>query len=79
MRKLISFTAGSVIGGLVGATLVLLLTPVSGDKLRNQLTEVFDRFQSEVKQAAISKRAELENQLAELRKPYPPDDPSINL
>jgi gas vesicle protein len=58
-------------GSLVGATLALLLTPVSGDDLRGQLQSRSQNFQAELKNAAASRRSELEAQLAELRKPLP--------
>jgi gas vesicle protein len=58
-------------GSLVGATLALLLTPVSGDDLRGQLQSRSQNFRAELKNAAASRRSELEAQLAELRKPLP--------
>jgi len=79
MKKFVSFLAGSIMGGLVGATLVLLLTPISGDVLREQISETFERFQTELKQAASNKRSELESQLAELRKPHSAEDSSIKI
>ena len=79
MKKFASFLAGSIMGGLVGATLVMLLTPVSGEVLREQILETLDRFQSEIKQAAQNKRAELESQLAELRQPHKPEENTIDI
>ncbi len=61
-------------GSLVGATLALLLTPVSGDDLRGQLQSRSQNFRDELKNAAAAKRSELEAQLAELRKPLPKAD-----
>jgi gas vesicle protein len=56
-------------GGLVGATLALLLTPASGEELRTKMQNQVNQIQAEVKSAAQSRRAELEEQLTNLRKP----------
>lgn len=69
MKKFFSFLSGAVIGGLVGATLALLLAPYSGDQLRLQMQERTQRLQEEIKVAANARRAELERQLATLRAP----------
>jgi gas vesicle protein len=69
MKGVMSFLSGAIMGGLVGATLALLFAPASGDQLRLQMQERADRIQQEVKQAAESRRIELEQQLAELRAP----------
>ncbi|MEJ2706657.1 MAG: YtxH domain-containing protein [Anaerolineales bacterium] len=69
MKGVMSFLSGAIMGGLVGATLALLFAPASGEQLRLQMQERADRIQQEVKQAAESRRIELEQQLAELRAP----------
>jgi gas vesicle protein len=69
MVKFLFFTAGAVLGGLLGATVVLLLTPVSGENLRAQANERVAMIQNEAKEAAAQRRAELEKHLAELRTP----------
>ncbi len=69
MKRTISFLSGAVMGGLVGATLALLLTPASGDDLRAQMQAQAQRIQAEVKEAAAARRTELEEQLITLRKP----------
>jgi gas vesicle protein len=68
MKKILSFMSGAVMGGLVGATLAVLLTPASGDELRTKMQEKAERIQSEVKAAAETRRAELEEQLTTMRK-----------
>lgn len=69
MKGFFSFVAGAMMGALVGATLVLLLTPSSGEALRGQMRDRFQAIESEVKQAASDRRIELERQLNELRAP----------
>lgn len=69
MKGVMSFLSGAVMGGLVGATLAILFAPASGEELRNQLRERADHIQDEVKEAAASRRAELEQQLAVMRSP----------
>jgi gas vesicle protein len=69
MNRIISFLSGAVMGGLVGATLALLLTPASGEELRTKMQDQVKQIQAEVKEATESRRAELESQLENLRKP----------
>jgi len=67
MSRFINFTIGAFLGALVGSTLALLLTPASGESLRSQMRETAVEVQEEVRQAALTRRAELEKQLAALR------------
>jgi gas vesicle protein len=69
MKRVMSFLSGAAMGVLVGSTLALLLTPASGDDIRLKIQEQVQKIQNEVKQAAESRRVELEEQLANLRKP----------
>ena len=71
MNRVISFMSGAVMGALVGATLALLFTPASGEDLRVKMQEQVQRIQDEVKTATETRRTELEEQLATLRKPQP--------
>ncbi len=72
MRRMMSFMTGAVMGGLVGATLGLLLTPYSGNDLQAEVRARIERVQQEMKSAAQSRREELEAQLEALRAPLPP-------
>lgn len=69
MKRAINFIVGFTIGGLIGATVVMLITPTSGNELRAQFQARIAELQEEIKTAAASRRAELEEQLAALRKP----------
>jgi gas vesicle protein len=72
MKGFISFLVGLAMGGLVGLTVAILLAPTSGAELRGQIQERAQRIQMDVKEAASTRRAELEQQLASLRSPSKP-------
>jgi gas vesicle protein len=63
------FLIGIVVGALVGSTVALLLAPESGEKLRGILRQRSDTFLAEVRNAADSRRIELQSRLEELRAP----------
>ncbi|MCZ7552270.1 MAG: hypothetical protein B6D39_03165 [Anaerolineae bacterium UTCFX2] len=67
--KIVRFIEGFVIGGLLGAAVALLASPSSGEELRSRLQSEVKRVQDEVSQAAVERRAELENQLNQMRAP----------
>jgi gas vesicle protein len=67
MRKFGFFLFGTLLGGLIGATLALLFTPMSGTVLRSNIRSVACSTVDEIKNAAILRRNELEQQLANLR------------
>lgn len=67
MRRLASFLAGLLIGGLVGGTLALLFAPASGRQLQQRISETLDRLSGEVRTAAEQRRKELEEELNRLR------------
>ncbi len=69
MRKFFSFFMGLMMGGVVGATVALLLAPTSGEEMREQLQEQSIRLRDEVKAVAEARRAELERELSALRAP----------
>ncbi|NLF50843.1 MAG: hypothetical protein GX577_06870 [Leptolinea sp.] len=69
MRKIFGFILGAFTGGLLGAAAALLLTPVTGDELRQQVFDRVNFVQKELADARDQKRAELESQLQALRAP----------
>jgi gas vesicle protein len=78
MNRALNFLLGASIGGLIGATVAILLTPYSGEELRTEINIRSDRIRSEVSQAAANRRAELEQQLAALKAPQQNDQDMIN-
>jgi len=70
MSRIFSFLTGILVGGLVGATVGILLAPSSGEDMRSQIQERGVRFREDIKAVADARRAELERELAALRAPY---------
>ncbi len=69
MQRMFSYLAGVVTGALVGATLVVLFTPASGETIRSDLRNRVAGLRSQMEEAAETRRMELEAQLAKLRAP----------
>jgi gas vesicle protein len=69
MRKVIDFVVGLLFGGLVGATLGLLLAPRSGLDTRQLVKERINEVIEEAKRAAAERRLELEARLAAAKRP----------
>ncbi len=57
--RTISFMAGALCGGMVGAVAALLLAPMAGKELRERVMVDVDHLVGEVQQAAVDKRAEM--------------------
>ena len=69
MRRVFGFLIGATIGGLVGATLALLFAPASGEEVRTQISSRAQLFAADIRQAASTKRIELQERLEVLRAP----------
>jgi gas vesicle protein len=69
MRRFFSFFIGATIGGVIGAAVALLFAPASGEELRTQITDRTQVFATEIRQAANTKRIELQERLEILRAP----------
>ena len=67
--KIMRFLEGFLLGATLGALIALLLTPESGEDLRDRMQAEAGRVQMQVKNAASERRAELERQLSSLRTP----------
>ncbi len=72
MRGLGNFILGFAIGGAIGSIAGLLLTPASGDRLRQQIRGYIDDVRLQVNQAADNRRSQLEQELTVLRTPHTP-------
>jgi gas vesicle protein len=69
MKKILNFIVGAVYGAAFGAAAVLLLTPLSGQNLRQRAQQQYQSLLAEGQRAASARRAELEAQLAALKQP----------
>ncbi|MCQ3932545.1 MAG: hypothetical protein DPW16_19010 [Chloroflexi bacterium] len=69
MRKILVFGAGILAGAIIGAGVSLLLTPASGDELREGTKERYKRVLEESAKAAVERRVQLEAELAEMTRP----------
>jgi gas vesicle protein len=67
IRRFGYFIVGATLGGLVCAVITLLFAPSSGDKFRSQITETSQKIIQDVQHAAVQRRVELEQELANLR------------
>lgn len=67
MNKFISFMTGAVLGGLISAATVLILTPKSGGAIREDIKHEVDTILDEGRRAMDTRRREMESQLAEMR------------
>jgi gas vesicle protein len=72
MNKLFALISGTVLGGLISAVAVLLLTPKSGDAIRSDIKHEVDVILEEGRRAMQAQRREMEAQLAEMRGDTPP-------
>jgi gas vesicle protein len=69
MRRAFGFLIGTVIGGIIGAGITLLLTPISGRDLRYQINDRAQGVAASIRSAANTKRIELQERLETLRTP----------
>jgi len=68
MRKLFSFLSGALCGALVGAVLVILLTPVSGEELRADAISRWEEAMREAQKAREETKKRLETQFEQMKK-----------
>jgi gas vesicle protein len=71
MRRLMFFAGGVLCGAMIGVTVALLLTPSSGDAIREDAKNRVDDMLSEARRASEQRRRELEAQLAQMTSPMP--------
>lgn len=71
MDRALKLSAGFLLGAAVGAGLVLLLAPRSGDETRQLIRERIDLVLEEGRRAAEERRRELSMQFESLKQPLP--------
>ena len=69
MQRAISFLAGALTGALVGSTIAVLMAPAPGETVRSDLRNCITSLRDEMQSAAVRRRAEMQEQLANLRSP----------
>ena len=67
MNKLFSFMAGALCGALVGGVTALLLTPASGNELRQEATARWQAAMQEAQQARSQTRTELQAEFESMK------------
>lgn len=68
MKQFFSFVTGTVCGAIVGAAAALLLTPISGPDIKRQSRLSVERIQLEMRRAYEDKQAEMEAELAAIKR-----------
>lgn len=71
MRKLLSLLLGLALGISVGALVVLLFAPSSGDQLVSRLQHSYAETLEAARRASAERRAELEAELAQRQRLTP--------
>lgn len=71
MRRFTSFIAGAFWGALVGSVLALLLTPKSGDQLKQDVSQRVQGLRDDMSEAYEVRRAQLEAELEAMRQRGP--------
>ncbi|VAW29928.1 hypothetical protein MNBD_CHLOROFLEXI01-2166 [hydrothermal vent metagenome] len=67
MNKLFSFMAGALCGALVGGVTALLLTPSSGNELREEVTVRWEAAMQEAQEARAKTRTQLEAEFESMK------------
>ncbi|MBR6090486.1 MAG: YtxH domain-containing protein [Anaerolineaceae bacterium] len=62
-EKLLKFVLGILLGGLVGIVAASLLTPKSGEEIRDELKMGFDEIKLDYELGRQKRREELENDI----------------
>jgi gas vesicle protein len=69
MKQAMGFFIGALLGGIVGGATAMLLAPYSGQELRNRIGDQTQAFAADIRQAANTRRIELQERLEVLRTP----------
>ncbi len=65
--RFLNFMAGVLIGVFVGASIILLTTPQSGQDTQQQFAERLDKLLAEGKKAFSARKEELETRMAGIK------------
>ncbi len=66
--RAVKFLVGVLVGAAIGATVVLLIAPQSGDETQRMVTEKFDTLFEEGKKAYAARKNELKQQIEVMQK-----------
>jgi gas vesicle protein len=69
--KVLRLFAGMIVGAAIGAAVVLILTPQSGEETRQMIQDRVQTALDEGKEAAEARRLELTAQFEGLKQPKP--------
>jgi len=78
MRKLMSLVIGFGLGAAIGAAMVMLFSPTSGEQLVDNIKRGYAETMAEARKASAVRRAELEAELAQMRSNNKPRLPIKN-
>lgn len=67
MNKFFSFLAGAMCGAIVGSVTALLLTPASGNELRNEVVNRLEEAKREAQAAKEERMRELKAQFEQMK------------
>lgn len=76
MNKALSFVAGVFCGAVVGAAAAILLAPSSGEELRHDMVNRWERALEEARQAMEETRLELRAQFEQMQQSDYQGEPS---
>ena len=68
MNKMFSFMAGALCGALVGGVTALLMTPASGEQLKNDAQARWQAAVDDAREAMIETQNQLETQFERAKK-----------
>jgi len=68
VKKILSWLIGLSIGAAIGAVIIMIFVPETGEQITNRIKEGFEGAMEEARKAAATRRKELEEELATIQK-----------
>lgn len=68
MKKILSWLIGLSLGAALGAVLIMIFVPETGEQITNRLKQGYQATLQEARKASAVRREQLEAQLAEMQK-----------